>query len=176
MTLSKPARLALMAFLAVLLCGLFAAPTARAATFVGGDCSFLTQASGYRLDRCKNLTKLIVDDLHLTISHTGLPSVTFDFNQDSDCATKGNCFGPEVAAGGFWNGIGGSTGAVANPLVWTPVQIASVNFRETSVKIEGYWTRHGSKVPEPAAWAMLIVGFAMVGAAVRFRRRGDLAV
>jgi len=105
MTFSKPVRLALMALLAVLLCGLFAAPTARAATFVGGDCSFLTQASGYRLDRCKNLTKLIVDDLHLTISHTGLPSVTFDFNQDSDCATKGNCFGPEVAAGGFWNGM-----------------------------------------------------------------------
>ncbi|MBJ6121825.1 PEPxxWA-CTERM sorting domain-containing protein [Sphingomonas sp. BT553] len=27
-------------------------------------------------------------------------------------------------------------------------------------------------VPEPATWAMMLVGFAMVGGTVRYRRRG----
>jgi hypothetical protein len=27
-------------------------------------------------------------------------------------------------------------------------------------------------VPEPATWAMMLLGFAMIGAAARYRRRG----
>lgn len=174
---AKPARgaiqIALISSLAALLYCLLTTSPARAVTFMGGDCSFLTQANGYRLDLCKNLTKVTVDDIHLTISHTGLPNRTFDFGQASNCAALGNCFGPAVAPGANWNGIGGSTGTVANPLVWTGVEIASVNFRPGSVKIEGFWTKGGSPVPEPATWALLIVGFGLAGAALRsIRRRG----
>jgi len=186
--LSAPARRGMMAprpgfylavilFLAVFLGGLLAAPpSARAVTFVGGDCAFATQASGYRLDSCKNLTKFTVNDIHLTISHPGLPNVTLDFAETFGCSLSGTCFGPDVGSGGTWNGIGGSIGATANPLVWDLSQFPSVNFRPTSVKITGNWTYNGTAVPEPGAWSLLIVGFAIAGTVLRFRRRrGDVA-
>ena len=159
-------------FLAVLLCGLLAvAPPARAVTFVGGDCAFVTQANGYRLDSCKNLTKVTVNDIHLVISHPGLPNVTLDFDERFGCTARGNCFGPDVAAGGTWNGIGGSTAATANPLVWDLSNFPTINFRPNKVTIVGNWTFNGKPVPEPGTWTLLIVGFAAAGALLRARRR-----
>lgn len=161
----------MMSALAAFAVCLLASTPARAVTFLGGDCTFLTQGSGYRLDLCKNLTKVKVDDIHLTISHPGLASKTFDYDQARTCSLTGTCFGPAVDPGNNWNGIGGSTGPVANPLVWTPLELASVNFRPGSVTIEGYWTKGGAKVPEPATWALMIAGFGLTGAALRSRRR-----
>lgn len=163
-------------FLAVVLCGLLAAPpSVRAVTFVGGDCAFATQGSGYRLDSCKNQTKFTVNDIHLTISHPGLPNVTLDFAETFGCSLSGTCFGPDVGPGGTWNGIGGSTGATANPLVWDLSRFPSVTFRPASVKITGNWTFNGTAVPEPGTWSLLIGGFAVVGTVLRsHRRRGDM--
>lgn len=57
----------------------------------------------------------------------------------------------------------------------TPFTKVTINNTESGDVVYFDNIRFGAAVPEPATWAMMLVGFAMVGAAVR-RRRGTIAV
>lgn len=68
-------------------------------------------------------------------------------------------YGIEVGVGSGWSGV--FNGAVDNVAIrFGASDSVTANF-EPAV----------AAVPEPATWAMLLVGFAMVGAAARYRRR-----
>jgi len=71
-----------------------------------------------------------------------------------------NVLGLSTGVGSGWNG-GGFKGAVDNVSVTFGGQTQTFNFEV-------------SAVPEPATWAMMIVGFGLVGAAAR--RRGRIAL
>ena len=74
----------------------------------------------------------------------------------------------------FLAGFGGDTAAA-----WASIQAALVN-REVSFAIGTNLAPTGAisgyvAVPEPATWAMMIIGFGLAGTAIRTRRRPRLA-
>ncbi|MBD8549019.1 PEPxxWA-CTERM sorting domain-containing protein [Sphingomonas sp. CFBP 8760] len=80
---------------------------------------------------------------------------------------------PQFQFRGPSNAIGG--GGVANglPLAsFSPTLFVSFGNDTGSKRVYGDLTVYiSSVVPEPATWAMMIVGFGMLGAATRYRRR-----
>lgn len=152
---------------------------ANPAVFPGGECTFVDQANGVRLDKCKNLTDQTVNDIHLVVSHPGMPNRAVDYGQSIGCTVFGigNCFGPAVAPGAHWEGSGGSTGEVANILIWNADDLANIEankrFSLDNITVTGNWTKDGvavAPVPEPSSVVLLLAGLA--GLMALARRRG----
>lgn len=129
----------------------------------GGTCDVITQANGIRLDKCVNWSGFTVDDIHLVFSHPKLPGVTKDYENAFGCGIVTVCdFGKDVPNGGTWEGVTGSKGAVNNPTIWKPADIAGQQINLNMVKVGGYWTKGGkmiAPVPVPASVILLVTGF-----------------
>ena len=81
---------------------------------------------------------------------------------------------------GFWgcgtcNTFGGNTGFTGGGEVHGVLQFkgtfTSLSFTDTSENWHGFTVGVGGVVPEPATWAMMIMGFGLAGGALRSRRR-----
>lgn len=99
----------------------------------------------------------------------------------------GTNFAPlTLAAGSYWFGVSGEAG---QSLGWASFNIDGTQVRtdqrglsadrvigtNTTIHALGWRIRSDATapVPEPAAWAMLVLGFGAVGGALRSRLRGD---
>ena len=79
---------------------------------------------------------------------------------------------PTTYTGGFLNTFGGGTVAGAETALLSGLQSGTAYFNiHTNVFPSGEIRGFLSPVPEPAAWAMMLLGFGMVGAAMRSAKR-----
>ncbi len=144
-------------------------------SFTGGTCEIIdAQATGIYIGSCQNLTEQTVNDIHLTFKLENLPNVTLDYIQCGFFET--NCFGPPVAPGGTWQGIGGGEGALADPIIWGRGVILDKDVNINNIVMTGYWTKDGVPViPEPESVALCLAGMAVLwgkGRGRRLRRQG----
>lgn len=122
--------------------------------------------------------------------------VTIDFNTPissiSELGVEANLFGPYTATLQAYDGMTlVGTDTVSSVSAYAPGTVVSFNFSSptiTSIVIsttddyEGFGLggsggTGGYDVPEPATWAMLLVGFGAIGAAMRSsRRRNSIAL
>jgi hypothetical protein len=95
---------------------------------------------------------------------------TGDFMIGSGCA---NCFTRSgTVIGGFVNGVQQFSGVnfsyvIGNPSILGSVYATAPTFSVRLLSIDG--TPVPGPVPEPATWAMMVIGFGAVGAAMRRR-------
>lgn len=145
----------------------------------GGTCDVILQGNGYRLDKCVNKSGKTANDLHVTFSSPGLPNRTLNIVNAFLCGIITTCdFGSDVPDGGTWEGIGGSTGDVANPTIWTPKDLEDAmnpNVNLEKIKATGNWTINGEKiapVPIGATLPMAMLGLgALLGLSTARKRR-----
>lgn len=112
---------------------------------------------------------------------TGLYRLTFAYTNNTDSSGP---FSATYSIGGVTGTVTASGGTAANPN-WQTFSVdfvangaTTLTFADTSgVSNQGIFLDAVSvtAVPEPAAWALMIGGFGLVGGAMRRRRIGDLA-
>ena len=99
-------------------------------------------------------------------------------------AKQNNNGGVLTTVGGLGRDLGSRTSfdiAGSEAFAYNGRSLYSVNLESGALATLGTTSRQlfgiaVAPVPEPATWAMMFVGFAMVGAAARYRRRGTTAV
>jgi hypothetical protein len=129
----------------------------------GGTCGVIDQANGIRLDNCLNKSGKTANDLHVTFSFTGLPNRTLDIANSFGCGIITTCrFGSDVKNGDTWEGLGGSTGTVSNPIIWDAADIGTVLVDLTKVKANGRWTFDGKPVPISGTMPLALAAFGML--------------
>lgn len=125
-------------------------------------------------------------DMPSILYAAGLDTLTFDF--DSELSVFGFEAQPDafdvtnVLVDYFLDGVyQGSVGRDVDPFAGTRLLAANGRFDRAVVSVDGgfgagqfRYALAGSAVPEPGAWALMIVGFGAAGAMIRLRRR-DLA-
>jgi hypothetical protein len=121
-----------------------------------------------------------------TVASAAFPSVTFNGNVPNVSGTNSfrTCFSGSNCAGGGNSGV-----AVADPIATGSFVLRLAN-NATSLELDRMFVRYqgitglsgvnsatgfGTAVPEPATWAMMIGGFALIGAAARRRARSTNA-
>lgn len=127
----------------------------------GGTCDIYdTQANGIRLDKCVNMSGKTANDIHLFFGNPNLPTRALEFDDDFFCSVQGNCFGPDVANGGTWEGVGGSTNEALNPTIWSASDLIGKTYFLSQTVINGEWTYDGEAidpVPLPGAFFMMLL-------------------
>lgn len=130
--------------------------------FLDGSETFLNYSSGFTTGFSFNYVGQRAGsvDVYDGLNGTGnlLGSVALSPNGSNCPAYSSSGFCPFQAAGITFNGIGRSIsfGGVANQIVFDDVTFGS---------------QRPGNVPEPSAWALLIVGFGTVGGALRRRKQ-----
>ena len=121
-----------------------------------------------------NVARTFRRSFDLTGYNVATASITGRWSTDNlgtDIVLNGVSTGGTCNGFGAWCNFSAATGFVAG--------INTLDFRITDVgAISGFRAEglvDATMVPEPAAWAMLITGFGLTGAAMRRRRRGAIA-
>jgi hypothetical protein len=145
-----------------------------------GECSLVFQMDMVRLDRCVNNSKKDVDDLHLAFNSRGLPRKVINITNSLFCSFPGGdeCFGPAVAPGSAWEGIGGSTDNALNLTIWSLADLGGLGGAPDpkAVRVIGYWTAGGTPVTVPLPASYLLLGGAVAGLGILARRQVRLSL
>lgn len=85
-----------------------------------------------------------------------------------DAGTSANC---DASRSGYWNGLTNVRGPDGNPSAQFALADSTGFDLRSASPLSPAPAVDGGVVPEPAAWAMMILGFGLVGLAARHRRR-----
>jgi hypothetical protein len=83
--------------------------------------------------------------------------------------------GGQVLLGLHWGNVPGSYGNVSAFYLWDNAAVGSIRLTNTDGYSNAVLYRSTAAVPEPATWAMMLLGFAAIGMASRRRRKQLLA-
>jgi hypothetical protein len=83
--------------------------------------------------------------------------------------------GGQVVLGLHWGNVPGPQGNVSAFYLWDNAAVGSIHLTDTQGYSNAVLYRTSGAVPEPATWAMMLLGFAAIGMAARRRRTQTLA-
>jgi hypothetical protein len=83
--------------------------------------------------------------------------------------------GGQVVLGLHWGNVPGAEGNVSAFYLWDNAAVGSIHLTDTQGYSNAVLYRATGAVPEPATWAMMLLGFAAIGLASRRRRTQALA-
>ena len=126
-----------------------------------------------------NFTFEIYDATHSTILFSRSVSPSLVSVGGSDAQVTGNFAAINLAAGSYWagfiaphfavTGFGGGNGGLIDTTPHTGNQVLTLGGNT------GYQLLGGGGVPEPASWALMLLGVGCLGATLRTRRKAALA-
>lgn len=83
--------------------------------------------------------------------------------------------GGQVVLGLHWGNVPGEAGNVSAFYLWDNAAVGSIHLTNTQGYSNAVLYRSTGAVPEPATWAMMLLGFGAIGMASRRRRKPMLA-
>lgn len=83
--------------------------------------------------------------------------------------------GGQVVLGLHWGNVPGPYGNVSAFYLWNNAAVGSIHLTDTQGYSNAVLYRATGAVPEPATWAMMLLGFGAIGMASRRRRKPVLA-
>jgi hypothetical protein len=83
--------------------------------------------------------------------------------------------GGQVVLGLHWGNVPGAAGNVSAFYLWDNAAVGSIHLTDTQGYSNAVLYRATGAVPEPATWAMMLLGFGAIGLASRRRRTQALA-
>jgi hypothetical protein len=83
--------------------------------------------------------------------------------------------GGQVVLGLHWGNVPGAAGNVSAFYLWDNAAAGSIHLTDTQGYSNAVLYRSTGAVPEPATWAMMLLGFGAIGLASRRRRTRALA-
>jgi choice-of-anchor A domain-containing protein len=119
------------------------------------------------------LNSVVVNGVYGT-SINAASRILYNFYEATSLTLTNSAFGSILAAGADVTGTTGMLDGqlIANSLSTTGYQINDFAFVDKGLIDKNFGeTREAGAVPEPATWAMMLVGFGMVGHTMRQRRR-----
>lgn len=81
--------------------------------------------------------------------------------------------GGQVLLGLHWGNVPGAAGNVSAFYLWDNATAGSIHLTDTQGYSNAVLYRSTGAVPEPATWAMMLLGFGGIGMAMRRSRRGN---
>lgn len=79
--------------------------------------------------------------------------------------------GGQVVLGLHWGNVPGAAGNVSAFYLWDNAAVGSIHLTDTQGYSNAVLYRATGAVPEPATWAMMLIGFGAIGMASRRRRK-----
>jgi hypothetical protein len=83
--------------------------------------------------------------------------------------------GGQVVLGLHWGNVPGAAGNVSAFYLWDNAAVGSIHLTDTQGYSNAVLYRSTAAVPEPATWAMMLLGFGAIGLASRRRRTKAVA-
>jgi hypothetical protein len=121
----------------------------------------------------QNAIQLLPGFSSFTVNWTALTNAG-DIVSNGDVTALNNLLagaGGQVLIGFHWGNVPGTYGNVSAFYLWNNVATGAIHLTNTDGWSNAVLYTATPAVPEPATWAMMLVGFAGIGAAMRRRRR-----
>jgi hypothetical protein len=120
----------------------------------------------------QNAIQLLPGFSTFTVDWTALTNAN-DIVSNGDVTALNNLLanaGGQVLVGFHWGNVPGSAGNVSSFYLWNNVGTGAIHLTNTDGWSNAVLYTSGAPVPEPATWAMMLLGFAGIGISMRRRR------
>lgn len=121
----------------------------------------------------QNAIQLLPGFSTFTVDWTALTNAN-DIVSNGDVTGLNNLLanaGGQVLVGFHWGNVPGAAGNVSAFYLWNNAATGSIHLTNTDGWSNAVLYTAGTAVPEPATWAMMLLGFAGIGVSMRRRRR-----